>query len=198
MTFEPPDRVTSLRLLQLCVYGFVRGIMIYKCTRCTTYSVHQYRPYLLRCANKPSREPKILQFTVSLMQVRLKENKQANLLNQPPRNRVERLLVLVKHLKGERTVRTGDGAERRAAEFHPSADDPSAVRAGDPARGGGGVLGAGDGRGGVEEGDLVEAPAELGVGRAGQGIDRAEVGDVCGGEGGVGLEAFEEDDWGRA
>ena len=52
------------------------------------------------------------------------------------------------------------------------------------------------GGGRVEQRDLVEAPAELGVGRVVEGVERAEVRDVLRGERGVGLEALEEDDWG--
>ena len=107
---------------------------------------------------------------------------------------MERELVLVEDLDGELLVGPGDGAERRAAELHTPADDARAVLADDPVRGGRGELLRG-GRGGVEQGDLVEAPAQLGVGRREEAVERAEVLDVRVREGGVGLEALEEDDW---
>ena len=102
-------------------------------------------------------------------------------------------LVLVEHLDSELLVRPGDGAERRAAELHAPADDARAVLADDPLGCGGRELLC-SGRGGVEQRDLVETPAQLGIGRREEAVERAEVLDVCVWEGGVGLEALEEDD----
>ena len=117
-----------------------------------------------------------------------------HLLDQSPRDGVECLLVCRKELQSKRPVRLRDRTERRPAEFHATADDARAVVPCDPLRRLRGVLLRGGGRG-VKQRDFVEAPAELGVGCRGEGVELAEMGDVRGGEGGVRLEAFEEYGW---
>ena len=119
-----------------------------------------------------------------------------HLFDEPPRDRVERVLVRRKHLHSERLVGARDSAERRPAELHAPAEHARAIRARHPACGGPRVrLCSGGGR--VEQRYLVEAPAQLGVGRAEEGIHLAKVLDVRRRKGGVGLEAFEEDNYGR-
>ena len=107
---------------------------------------------------------------------------------------MERRLVLHERLRSSLMIDLARAAEYRPAELHAALDDARAVVAHDPPervvceR-----LGALRLR--VEQRDLVEAQADLGVGGVGEVVELAEELDVGGGEGEVGLEAFKEDNW---
>ena len=122
---------------------------------------------------------------------------QTYLLDELLRDRVEARLVRSKRLDSLPLVDLTRAAEDRPAELHAALDDARAVVADDPAQRVGHERARGL-RAGVEQRDLVEAQPDLGVGRRGERVERAQALDVGLREGRVGLEAFEEDNYGRA
>ncbi len=114
-----------------------------------------------------------------------------HLLDQPLRNRMERQPMLPKHLHRKLLIRPCNRAEQRPAELHAPAHDPRPVRADDPlCRGGRELLRRG--RRGVEQRDLVEAPAQLRIWRAEETVESAEVLEGRVREGCDRLDALEE------
>ena len=97
---------------------------------------------------------------------------------------MERVPERAERLDGQRVVRLARRAEDGPAELHAALDDSRAVGADGPLQRLRCELLCCRGRG-VEEGELVEAQADLGVRAGGQAVQRAQVCDVRGGEGGV-------------
>lgn len=106
---------------------------------------------------------------------------------------MEPLLIFRPDIQRQLLIDLEHRLEYRAAELHPALDHTRPVGADDPTPRIPDEMRRGVGSRGREH-ERVEAQTDLSVGRAGEGIQRAEVCEVRDGQRGERLEAFEEYD----